>query len=114
MKIPASTSLAELLPQLEAEMRKTIAAYHDNAGLRAKKIEQDLKQIEVYLEILQNRAEGAKLTEQNLKRLGKALSWKPKTRGHHKSYRKQQDQFEDHFLEIQKILVGILSKRFKY
>jgi len=114
MKISKSSTIAELLIAIKEELDKTLKAYEQTRDLRAKKIEQDLKQIDVYLDILQNRADSAKLSEQSLRRLNRLLNWSPKTRGKQKAHRKQQDQLEDHFLELQKLLVGLLSKGFKY
>jgi uncharacterized tellurite resistance protein B-like protein len=114
MKISKSSTIAELLAAIKEELDRTINSYEQARDLRAKKIEQDLKQVDVYLDILQNRSESARLNERSLRRINGLLTWSPKTRGKQKAYSKQQDQLEKHLIELQKLLVGLLSKRFKY
>jgi hypothetical protein len=100
----------DLLSRLKSELEKTEGAYGKVVSLRAKKIEQDREQIGVYLDILQSEISDIKINAKNSKKIDKVLSWKPK----HKSCRKQQDELENHLLELQKLLVSLISKRFKY
>jgi hypothetical protein len=100
-----------ILPLLKADVQKTLEMYKKTVELRAKKIEQDMEQIKTYVNILEN-AQDAKLNPRVLKKLNKVLSWEMKSQK--KTCRQQQDQIENHFLELQKSLVGLISKRFKY
>jgi hypothetical protein len=100
----------DLLNRLRSEIDKTEEAYGKVVSLRAKKIEQDREQIGVYLDILKSELADIKISAKNSKKIDKVLSWKPK----HKSCRKQQDELEKHLLELQNLLVSLISKRFKY
>jgi hypothetical protein len=104
----------DFLSRLKADLEKTMAAYQAVDSLRAKKISQDLEQIKVYLNILENQRDSIKLNGKNSRKINRLLAWKAKTKKKNIAYRKQQDQLEDHFLELQKALVGLISKRFKY
>jgi hypothetical protein len=100
----------DILPRIKADLEKTLAAYGKVTQLRQKKMEQDIEQIKVYLNILENQTNDVTLKNRNAREINRILSWKEKNTSH----RKQQDELEDHFLELQKILVGLISKRFKY
>jgi len=100
----------ELLNRLKSEFEKTEEAYGKVVSLRAKKIEQDREQIGVYLEILKGELADIKINAKNSKKIDKVLSWKSKQ----KSCDKQQDELEKHLLELQKLLVSLISKRFRY
>ncbi len=102
----------DMLLRLKRELEQTLDVYRKVAALRSKKIEQEREQIEVYLDVLENKLEAVKLNKQQVKRIDKILATKPKEK--HKTHRKQQDQLEDKFLDIQKLLVDLISKRFKY
>jgi hypothetical protein len=104
----------DILLRLKRELEQTLDVYRKVAALRSKKIEQEREQIEVYLDVLENKLEAVKLNKQQVKRIDKILAAKPKPAEEHKTHRKQQDQLEDRFLEIQKLLVDLISKRFKY
>jgi len=104
----------DYLPRLKADLEKTLTAYRKAAALRARKIEQDTEQIKVYLEILENRRDKIKLSPATSKKLHGVLSWEPKNGRKNATHRKQQDQLEKHFQELQKVLVGLISRRFKY
>jgi hypothetical protein len=104
----------DYLPRLKADIEHTLSDYHKATSLRAKKIEQDMEQIKVYLEILENREGRVKLSPRASRKLQGLLNWRPKTPRRKSTHRKRQDQLEDHFVEIQKALVGLISKRFKY
>jgi glycerophosphoryl diester phosphodiesterase len=104
----------DYLPRLKADIEHTIAAYRKASDLRARKIEQDLEQIKVYFEILEQRRDKVTLSQGASKKLNGVLTWKPKNPRKNPTHRKHQDQLEKHFFEIQKVLVGLISKRFKY
>jgi hypothetical protein len=104
----------ELLARLKRELEETLDVYRKVAALRSKKIEQEREQIEVYLDILEHRLGVIKLNNQQIKKIDKVLSRKSKPGGKQKAHRKQQDHLEDRFLEIQGLLVELISKRFKY
>jgi hypothetical protein len=104
----------ELLARLKRELEETLNMYRKVAALRSKKIEQEREQIEVYLDVLENKLEAVKLNKQQVRKIDKLLAIKPKSAGKQKTHRKQQDRLEDRFLEIQKLLVDLISKRFKY
>jgi hypothetical protein len=99
-----------LLARLKSELEKTHEEYCKVISLRSRKIEQDREQIGVYLGILENQLTGIKLNDKISKKIEKVLSWKMSQR----PCRKQQDELETHLLELQKILVNLISKRFKY
>lgn len=109
---PDADATREILKRLKDELAKTLEDYKKIVALRTKKIEQDRQQIGVYFDILENEIEGIKLNSKHSKKIDKVLSWKadPVT----KSHSKQQDQLEDHLIELQKLLVNLISKRFKY
>jgi hypothetical protein len=104
----------DYVPRLKADLEKTLLDYQKATTLRAKRMEQDMEQIKVYLDILENRPEFLNLSSSATKKLHDVLSWKPKSTRKNSTHRKQQDQLEEHFLELQKVLVGLISKRFKY
>jgi hypothetical protein len=104
----------DFLPRLKADLEKTMAAYSRVDQLRAKKIEQDLEQIKVYLNILENQRDTIKLNNKNSRKMSRLLAWKAKAEKKSLPYNKQQDQLEKHLLELQKALVGLISRRFKY
>ncbi len=110
----AKKSPEELLAGLKAELEEALDAYRKIVSLRAKKIEQEREQVEVYLGVLEDKLEKIRLTKRNLRKIGKVLSPKPKPKGKRETYRRQQDKLEDRFLEIQKLLVNLISKGFKY
>jgi hypothetical protein len=103
--------LKNILPRLNADMAKTLEARKRIVDLRAKKIDQDLGQVNVYLNILENQKD-IKLNPRAIKKLDKLLSWKPK--GKAKTYADKQKELEKHFLDLQKFLIGLISKKFKY
>jgi hypothetical protein len=100
----------DILPRIKADLENTLAAYGKITQLRQKKMEQDLDQIKVYLNILENQSNSVTLKNRSAQKINRLLSWESKNTSH----RKRQDELEDHFLELQKILVGLISKRFKY
>ena len=57
----------DYLPRLKVDLEKTLTAYRKATALRARKIEQDLEQIKVYLDILENRPDKIKLKPATLK-----------------------------------------------
>ena len=101
----------DFLSRLQADIAKTIEANKKIIDLRAKKIEQDLEQVKVYLNVLESQKD-IKLNSGATKKLEKVLSWKLK--GKAKTYCDQQSELEKHFLDLQKNLVGLISKKFKY
>ena len=104
----------KLLASLRDALDKTLEQYRKAAALRAKKMDQDLEQIEVYMKIIETRCKELKLSPHNSRKLRRLLSWKPRASVSKYSYRRHQDALENHFLELQKLLVGIISKKFKY
>ncbi len=104
----------DYLPRFKKDLEKTLAAYRKATALRAQKIDQDMEQIKVYLDLLESRHDKIKLDPAAVKKLQGVLSWEPKNGRKNSTHRKQQDQLERHFLELQKALVGLISKRFKY
>jgi hypothetical protein len=104
----------DYLPRLKADLEKTISSYKKATSFRAKKIEQDMEQIKIYLDILENRPDSIKLAPGASKKLRDVLSWQPRDGKRNATHRRQQDQLEKHFLELQKVLVSLISKRFKY
>jgi hypothetical protein len=104
----------EYLPHLKTDLEKTLSAYRKATALRAKKMDQDMEQIKVYLDLLENRNDKVKLSPAAIKKLHNVLTWEPKNGRKNATHRKQQDQLEKHFVELQKVLVGLISKRFKY
>jgi hypothetical protein len=103
----------ELLSRLKRELEETLHGYRKAAELRSKKIEQEREQIEVYVDLLENKLEMIKLNRHQIKKIDKVLSRKSKI-AKISGARRKQDLLEDRFLELQKLLVNLLSKRFKY
>ena len=103
--------LKDILPRLNADMAKTLESHKKIVDLRTKKIEQDFEQVHVYLNVLENQKD-IKLDSRAIKKLDKVLSWKPKAKA--KTYSDKQRELEKHFLDLQKYLVGLISKKFKY
>ncbi len=104
----------ELLHRLKDDLEKTLEAHRAIVDLRSKKLEQDREQFGTYFKILESENEGIKLNPKNTKKIDKVLSWKSKYDHKLQSHSIQQEALEDHLLELQKILVNLLSKRFKY
>jgi hypothetical protein len=104
----------DYLPRLKTDLEKTLSAYRKATELRARKMDQDMEQIKVYLDLLENRGDKVKLSPAALKKLQGVLSWEPKNGRKNAMHRKQQDQLEKHFIELQKVMVSLISKRFKY
>jgi len=104
----------EVLPRLKDVLNRTLAAYEKSSELREQKIEQDLEQVKVYLNVLENQSDEIKLSPRMSKKLEELFSWEPRAKRKNASHRRQQDQLEDHFIEIQKVLVALISKRYKY
>lgn len=103
-----------LLTSLKENLNQTLLQYKQAAALRAKKMDQDLEQIGVYLKIIEAQCKELKLSPFNMRKFRQLLAWKPRENSNKFAYRKKQDSLEDHFLELQKFLVGIISKKFKY
>ena len=101
----------EILRRLKADIDKTLDAHRKIIELQGKKIEQDLEQVRVYLNILET-GQDVKLNARVLKKLDKVLAWKLKDRN--LAYCETQDKLESHFRDLQKALVGLISKKFKY
>jgi hypothetical protein len=104
----------EILPQLKADLEKTLVEYEKAAKMRAIKMTRETEQIKTYVELLESKSEEVTFNGRSLRRLNKLLAWQKKSRRKDLAHRKQQDRLEDHFQELQKVLVGMLSKRFKY
>jgi hypothetical protein len=103
--------IKDILSRLKADMAKTLEAHKKIVAFQAKKIEQDLEQVHVYLNVLESQKD-IKLDSRAIKKLDKLLSWKPK--GKAKTFSDKQKELERHFLDLQKYLVGLISKKFKY
>jgi len=104
----------DFLPRLKADINRTLAARKKACALREQKIEQDLEQVKVYLNILESQKGNIRLGSKVSRKLEGLFSWKPKINSKNISPRKQQDQLEEHIIEIQKVLVGLISKRFEH
>ena len=104
----------EILPHLKADLEKTLAEYDKATKLRAQKMLRETEQIKTYLELLESKSDDVKLTGRHLKKLHKLLAWEVRLHKKDLTHRRQQDSLEDHFLELQKVLVGLISRRFKY
>ena len=104
----------ELLLLLKADLHKTLDTYKKTTADRARKIEQDLEQIRVYFEILEISDRNIDLNARYVRKINRLLSWTKKVSAKNITLKKQQDRFEDHFLEIQKILVDLLSNKFSH
>ncbi len=104
----------ELLLLIKADLQKTLDIYRKATVDRAKKIEQDLEQINVYFEILESGEKSRTLNARIIKKINRLISWTDKAKTKSTTLKKQQDRFEDHFREIQKTLVILLSNKFKY
>jgi hypothetical protein len=104
----------ELLIHLKADLEQTLADYDKATQLRAKKMIRETEQIRTYIELLENKQDTTDLNSRSLRKLNKILVWQKKPGKKDLTQRKQQDRLEDHFQELQKVLVGLLSRRFKY
>jgi hypothetical protein len=102
----------EILQRIKDDLAKTLEAHKKIELLRAKKLEQDCQQIGVYFDVLESEIKAIRLNSKNSKKIEKILSWKSDPVN--KNHNRQQDQLEDHLIELQKLLVNLISKRFKY
>ena len=101
----------DILPVLRSEIDKTIDAYKNIVALRSQKIEQDIEQINVYFKLLENQKD-LKLKKGMQKKIAKVLSWQFTEDG--KTLKHRQESYEQHFLDLQKSLVSLISKKFQY
>jgi hypothetical protein len=104
----------ELIRRLKDDLEKTLEAHRTIINFRARKMEQDREQLGVYFKILESETEGIKLNSNILNKINKTLAWNAKVDNKIKKHSEQQDAIEKHLLELQKVLVNLLSKRFKY
>jgi hypothetical protein len=111
---PKAEPPQELIRRLKDDLEKTLEAHRTIINFRSKKMEQDREQLGVYFKILESETESIKLNPNISNKINKTLAWKVKFDNKTKNHNKQQEAIEKHFLELQKVLVNLLSKRFKY